>query len=64
MKTALFLLPHVLLYVLLDGTQDDSEEVGYRVSLDVRNVLMVVIKKLLESFRLKTKATTRTTLYT
>ena len=44
MKTALFLLPHVLLYVLLDGTQDDSEEVGYRVSLDVRNVLMVAIK--------------------
>ena len=43
-KTALFLLPHVLLYVLLDGTQDDSEEVGYRVSLDVRNVLMVAIK--------------------
>ena len=36
MKTALFLLPHVLLYVLLDGSQDDSEEVGYRVSLDVR----------------------------
>ena len=36
MKTALFLLPHVLLYVLLDGTQDDSEEVGYRVSLDVQ----------------------------
>ena len=26
-KTALFLLPHVLLYVLLDGTQDDVEEV-------------------------------------
>ena len=44
MKTALFLLPHVLLYVLLDGTQDDSEEVGYRVSLDMRNVLMVAIK--------------------
>lgn len=43
MKTALFLLPHVLLYVLLDGTQDDSEEVGYRVSLDVRNVSVVVI---------------------
>ena len=37
MKTALFLLPHVLLYVLLDGTQDDSEEVGYSVSFDVRN---------------------------
>ena len=26
-KTALFLLPHVLLYVLLDGTQEDVEEV-------------------------------------
>ena len=45
MKTALFLLPHVLLYVLLDGTQDDSEEVGYRVSLDVRNVLMMRVIK-------------------
>ena len=43
-NTALFLLPHVLLYVLLDGTQDDSEEVGYGGSLDVRNVLVIVIK--------------------
>ena len=27
-KTALFLLPHVLLYVLLDGSQEDAEEVS------------------------------------
>ena len=27
-KTALFLLPHVLLYVLLDGTKEDVEEVS------------------------------------
>ena len=29
-KTALFLLPHVLLYLLLDGTQEDVEEVRGR----------------------------------
>ena len=29
-KTALFLLPHVLLYLLLDGTQEDVEEVSSR----------------------------------
>ena len=31
-KTALFLLPHVLLYVLLDGTQEDVEEVRYSIT--------------------------------
>ena len=30
-KTALFLLPHVLLYVLLDGTKEDVEEVSWRM---------------------------------
>ena len=30
-KTALFLLPHVLLYVLLDGTKEDVEEVSRRM---------------------------------
>lgn len=31
-KTALFLLPHVLLYVLLDGTQEDVEEVRGQIN--------------------------------
>ena len=31
-KTALFLLPHVLLYVLLDGTQEDVEEVWRNIT--------------------------------
>ena len=40
-KTALFLLPHVLLYVLLDGTKEDVEEVSWRMHdqlLAVRSV--------------------------
>ena len=37
-KTALFLLPHVLLYVLLDGTKEDVEEVSRRM----RNQLLAV----------------------